>query len=293
MQNSAKLERDVERLKELLAYANPYNRSELAEPLGVPASFYSGAAIPPATLREFPDLAELAARDTAPIPAPMNRENYTGNYHFSYWLGGLRDYAMVTGLAAKHEVRSGRCFDFGGSTGRVFRHFAFQSDAWDVWSSDFNLTSVEWNLRHMPPKVKSFLNNYYPTLPIEDNYFDLVTAFSVFTHLDETEVAWLLELRRITRPGGVLMLTVMNQYGWERKSGQVLRTVQQHRPDLLAHDVLPPGKHVVSFRRDSPYRCTVFMTDEHIKDVWGRFFEIAEVIPGAHGQQTAVLLVKD
>src|SRR5262245_49294795 len=139
MHNSANLERDVVRLKGLLAYANPYTKSELAEPLGTPASFYPVA---PAALKDFPDLAERVARDTAPIPAPVNRENYWPDNHFAYWLSGLRDYAMVTGLAAKRNVRSGNCFDFGGSTGRVFRHFAFQSAGWDVWSSDFNLTSV-------------------------------------------------------------------------------------------------------------------------------------------------------
>jgi ubiquinone/menaquinone biosynthesis C-methylase UbiE len=37
-------------------------------------------------------------------------------------------------------------------------------------------------------------------------------CFSVFTHLDEQmQDAWLLELRRVLKPGGVLIVTVHNQ----------------------------------------------------------------------------------
>jgi SAM-dependent methyltransferase len=52
-----------------------------------------------------------------------------------------------------------------------------------------------------------------PPLPFaEDNSFDLVYAFSVFTHIPaEHQEAWLLEMKRILKPGGFLVCTVA---GW-------------------------------------------------------------------------------
>jgi ubiquinone/menaquinone biosynthesis C-methylase UbiE len=51
-----------------------------------------------------------------------------------------------------------------------------------------------------------------PPLEYEDSKFDFVYALSVFTHLDETlQFQWLLELRRVLRPEGILILTVYNE----------------------------------------------------------------------------------
>ncbi|MEZ5881798.1 MAG: methyltransferase domain-containing protein [Nitratireductor sp.] len=49
---------------------------------------------------------------------------------------------------------------------------------------------------------------------MEDNYFDLVTAFSVFTHIDVFETAFVAEIRRILKPGGLACLTVLDNSTW-------------------------------------------------------------------------------
>jgi SAM-dependent methyltransferase len=46
-------------------------------------------------------------------------------------------------------------------------------------------------------------------LPFPDDHFDLVFSSSVFTHIDErAQDFWLAELRRVTQPGGLLLLSV-------------------------------------------------------------------------------------
>jgi hypothetical protein len=42
-----------------------------------------------------------------------------------------------------------------------------------------------------------------------------VTAFSVFTHINEPEIAWLLELRRILKIGGIACNSVHDEATWQ------------------------------------------------------------------------------
>ena len=175
-------------------------------------------------------LQKVLGRDQAPVPHINNREGYGPGQDLVYWISGYSDYVRIQALAARFAVEDGRYLDFGGSTGRVFRHFALQTDRWDVWSCDFKPTSYEFNAQSFPTKVRSFLNTAYPTLPIPDGYFSLITACSVFTHINETETSWLLELRRILRVGGLACISIHNDETWLRMDGELRGTVVDFRP---------------------------------------------------------------
>jgi len=238
---------------------------------------------------------DVIRRDKVPIPDTRNREDYFPERHLVYWLSGYVDYYKTLAAVKSYGISGGRFFDFGGSTGRVFRHFAFQSDKWDVWSSDFKISSVEWNMKYFPTSIKALLNNSNPSLPLPDNYFDLVTAFSVFTHINETETAWLLELRRILKIGGIAYLSIHDESTWCDQKDQLHDTDQLHdvvvrfRPDIAELEEMPKGKTVVTFREDDPYNCIVFHSREHIENVWGRFFEICEIRSSYHFYQGVVV----
>jgi ubiquinone/menaquinone biosynthesis C-methylase UbiE len=50
-------------------------------------------------------------------------------------------------------------------------------------------------------------------LNFADQHFDLIFNHSVVTHLDEKyQDAWLAELHRVTKPGGILLLTVSGEH---------------------------------------------------------------------------------
>ena len=51
-----------------------------------------------------------------------------------------------------------------------------------------------------------------PHLPFEDKYFDVIYCGSVFTHMDDLADAWLLELKRITRPSGRTYITIHDKH---------------------------------------------------------------------------------
>jgi SAM-dependent methyltransferase len=272
-------------VRKLLKYGSSYaNTGPMLAPVGMPIDFIDESRVNGSLREEHHDwwrgedfdLAAMMGRDLAPIPECSNREGYCGDDHLWYWLCGYRDYRKI--LAALPDgLVGGRYFDFGGSTGRVFRHFAFQSDAWDVWSSDFKINSVEWNLRHFPTTIKILLNNCHPSLPLPDNYFDLVTAYSVFTHINEPEIAWLLELRRILKVGGIACISIHDEETWRNPHPYMRDYLLRDRPEIAGLPMFPDQKTVVPWAEDDPYYCNVFHAREHIERVWGRFFEICTV----------------
>jgi SAM-dependent methyltransferase len=285
----ARLTRLETSITKLQKYGTPYaSTGPVLLPVGIPADFIDENYVSTHDWwREAHhdwwrgqdlDFSALMRRDPAPLPECSNREDYFGDNHLAYWLSGYRDYRKT--LAALPDgLVGGRYFDFGGSTGRVFRHFAFQSDAWDVWSSDFKINSVEWNLRHFPTTIKTLLNTSSPSLPLPDGYFDLVTAFSVFTHINEPEIAWLLELRRILKVGGIACISIHDEATWQDRPPKLQDAIIRFRPEIANLPAFPEQKTVVTFREDDPYNCHVFHSREHIERVWGRFFEICAVKP--------------
>ena len=190
-------------------------------------------------------------RDSCPIPASANREGYNGDDHLAFWLSGYVTHLQLTEIASRTGILDGRYLDFGGSTGRVFRHFEFQSNAWRVMSCDFKPSSVEWNTRYYPSDIEAFQNSYNPVLPIESNCVSLISATSVFTHIDETETSWLMELRRILQPGGLLLATIHDENTW-RNDQKLRNNAIKLNPDWT-HDEMPEGRRVSTWRTDDPY----------------------------------------
>jgi len=95
--------------------------------------------------------------------------------------------------------------DFGVGCGRVARHWA--GSGVDVHGCDYNPVLVEWCRRNLP-HVTAASNGLDPPLSYENERFDFVYALSVFTHLTERQQRlWITELRRVTRPGGLVLFT--------------------------------------------------------------------------------------
>jgi SAM-dependent methyltransferase len=283
----------------LLKYGVPYAEdAPLLPPAGLPAEFAAPSFLRNNRWWVEEGLEDRMRSDPFPIPAVANREGYCGGLvefggykgenHVGWWASGFSDYRKSTLAAAEHGVSGGRVFDFGGGTGRVFRHFAAQDpENWEVWTSDFRLSSVRWNLMHYSPAVRAFSNTSTPTLPLPDGYFDLVTAFSVFTHIDDPETQWLAELRRILRVGGLAYLTIHDENTWRASSS--LRETVERSGGIRADGEMPDWKTVGIWREDDPYHCNVFHGRSYISRVWAAFFDILEIKPFAAAEQSAVV----
>jgi len=100
--------------------------------------------------------------------------------------------------------------DFGAGVGRTLRHFAEEMEVASFHASDIDEESVAWLTANFP-RVEAFTNAETPPLDRPDGTFDLVYNVSVFTHLLDLWAEWLLELRRVIKPGGLLVCSFMGK----------------------------------------------------------------------------------
>ena len=230
--------------------------------------------------KESLDIEAALAKDTFPLPVVEDREGYYGPYHFSYWASGLRDMRNLLNCAERLGVRVQTYYDLGCASGRVVRHFAVNQPEIRVLASDINRRHVEWILTFLPPSIVAFQNHSIPTTPIPDNSVDLVSAFSVFTHIESFETTWLMELRRILRPGGLAWITVHTEKTWEEiKPDWPLYKGLQNHPDFKA---LPSGKPlpgdrvVFRWKPNASYSSNVFYSMDYIRKTWSRYLDVVE-----------------
>ena len=97
--------------------------------------------------------------------------------------------------------------DFGCGCGRTIRHFRTLKKA-KLYGTDYNPKLIDW-CSHNLPFGRFGVNQLHPPLVYPAEAFDLVYAFSVFTHLPESlQLSWMGELSRVLRPAGYLVISI-------------------------------------------------------------------------------------
>lgn len=172
-----------------------------------------------------------------------------------------------------------RVLDFGCGSGRVLRHFLTEAQGAEFWGCDIHLPSIEWLEANLVPPLHVFVNPELPPLPHSDGWFDLIWAASVFTHLTSSWSAWLLELKRILRPGGLLLVSYLGQ-------ASELPGVDGWDENRTGMNVLDGG--LIYGDEGGP---TVLHSEWWIRAHWGRAFEI-ERIEAQHRRQGWVVMRK-
>jgi SAM-dependent methyltransferase len=252
------------------------------------------------------DLRQFTANDDYPIPAVSDREGYHKDHHYDWWVSGLRDYLCVKRSLLAHGISlnvGDNIFELGCASGRVLRHFACQETGLTIWAADIQLRHVEWVRKFLPRNIRVFQNTILPQLPVECNSQKLVYAFSVFTHIDDFELAWLAELRRILVPGGIAYLTIHSERTWQNMNPdwplwKGLMREKDNIPDYavsaeLFAGPMPAPKTTLCWTSGQTYNAQVFHSDEYIRSAWGRFLSIKEVIPAGYAYQDVIVLQKE
>jgi ubiquinone/menaquinone biosynthesis C-methylase UbiE len=253
----------------------------------------------------FPDIdiETMVKLDSYNLPATNDRELYHGERHYDWWLSGLLDYLKIKKTIEKYgkPLKAGDAiYEMGCASGRVLRHFSVQQEGLDVWGSDINNRHIEWMRLNLPENIKIFQNTILPQLPMESNSIDVACAFSVFTHIDDLDFAWLCEIRRVLKKGGFFYVTIHSDDTWESLSpkDQVYINLLRMAPQIKEYKVteeflagsLPKDKTVFTWYANN-YNTNVFHKKDYINREWGRFFKVHEIIR-AHSQYQDVVVMQ-
>jgi len=129
-----------------------------------------------------------------------------------YHLGGGLSAAMdITQKAEKHNHRfesASNIFDFGCGTSRILRYMIEFLPGPQYYGSEVFRENIEWGERAFP-EVIYLRQNTFPPLDVQDGIFDIIYAYSIFTHFEETlHLQWLSDLHRMLKIGGLIILTI-------------------------------------------------------------------------------------
>lgn len=181
--------------------------------------------------------------------------------------------------------------DWGCGCGRIMRHF-IEAGLYNVYGADIDKFNIEWLLNEFGYK-KAFCVDYDPPMPFKDKFFDIIYGHSVFTHLSKNDHdTWLVELKRVLKPGGYAFLTVCTEYGTyltrHRDFVERPQLIEQYFRDGIAVFAVQTEVGVDSGRVG--YYKLVSHTTSFIKENWSKYFKILDIIPGFAEHQDLVIV---
>ena len=207
------------------------------------------------------------------------------------WLeSGQRHVAVMRNLLAESDYHFGdghRVLELGCAAGRMLRCLEDVSDRCEIWGTDISGEHIYWCKQQLNPPFHFFITTTAPHLPFGDGYFDLIFAGSVFTHIDDLADAWLLELRRLLKPGGRLYITIHDN--------ETVRILREQRELDLSRTLFCRS----DFFKDNDYamftigrfmRSQVFFDRDYLIRTLSPWFEICSIASEAYGFQTGYLL---
>jgi SAM-dependent methyltransferase len=193
-----------------------------------------------------------------------------------------------------------RILDFGCGSGIMIRWLLDLARAGEVWGVDISARHMAWCQQNLSPPFKFATTTSFPYLPFEDSFFDFIYAGSVFTHIADLAETWLLELKRVARPGGKLYFTVHDEH--TMKSFLDLETMEDlcWKEQLLTfvreHQLTTSSFAMFTLNRTpgagSEGQAQVFYNMDYLRRHWGNYLKVISVTPEAYGYQSAVLLEK-
>jgi cyclopropane fatty-acyl-phospholipid synthase-like methyltransferase len=168
---------------------------------------------------------------------------------------------------------SDQILDFGCGWGRITRFFLKDVKPENLVGIDIDEVAIEacrqtnhWSRFERTPVL--------PPTQFDERTFDLIYAYSVFSHLSEqAHLQWLKEFFRITKPGGVVIVTTLPRSYIER--GKEFRTARQAQ--LQAFD---RGEYCYQPLNEelNPHFGLACIPESYVRRVWAKLLNVREVM---------------
>jgi SAM-dependent methyltransferase len=225
-----------------------------------------------------------------PLPAPHQMARVIGApSDFYFRMGGYTAFLalqqIVRELTRAELTAFPRVLDWGCGCGRVSRYFLGLPGV-SVTGVDVDPENVGWCRAHLPGATWEVVPLRPPT-QLPEAGFDLAFGVSVFTHLGEADqYAWLAELQRVVRPGGLALMTFHGEASivWARLSAERYTTL---RRDGICDQ--PNPLYDAKLEEPDYYRDT-FHTVEYVRREWGKYFDVLAIRPTFIAHQDLAVL---
>lgn len=236
---------------------------------------------------------DLETAFPAPPPELVTRVTGSPNYR-AFRTEGLRLATEFTDAVRRHRSEPiQRMLDWGCGCGRISLHLAADRVAAEHYGTDIDAEAVAWCAANIAGTFNPIPAE--PPTHFPDAFFDVIIGYSVFTHLTEPmQQQWLRELRRITKPGGIVAVTVHGDYlglfhqqcaapsvqarlkSWLVGRLETIPGFVDFGPDPFLDGIAPP-----QYYRD------VFQSRRYTEQEWAKHFDILEYVEG--GQDLVVM----
>lgn len=237
---------------------------------------------------------QLGAIDLPGAPASAVQSVFVGASGRTSLIEGGRFYKFVLDVMGREELAGlSSLLDFGCGWGRFTRLFQREVKEGglygvDPWNYAINLCRTHF------PFAGFVQSDFLPPLRFRDNTFDVVVAYSVFSHLVEhAALSWINELSRVLRPGGLLIVTTHGPWVMDNvnsvRSG-VRKACNKWEEGIVSNwpDVAPllekynAGEFVFIPNRQSPLPTNIygnaFIPRSYVERVFGQYMEFRDFV---------------
>ena len=235
----------------------------------------------------------ISAQDFANLPDAARMRRVSGQADAARFVfSGRTRFERNRMLAERYGKPLGpmtRVLDWGVGCGAVARHLLNLCPQVELHGVDIDADNIAWCKAHLPGGQFA-VGPLLPPLSFPDNFFHLIYANSVFTHLPEAvQDRWLPELARILRPGGLAIASFHGEteVAYQRRSLDWIARWTERGIDDEATDEALSG-----FITDDRYYRVTFHTTDYIKSRWSKWVDVRGIHRHIFESHDAVVFAK-
>lgn len=245
-------------------------------------------AVPTNWLQAIPNRVYLKRKGIVALPPVSLRKRVSGDNRADMFVNKGRSCSEGLIVALGRQGREMSSFktilDFGCGCGRTLVWWNLAPGT-EFHGTDIDGEAIRWCQENFRWGTFS-VNRPLPPLRYADDTFDLIYAVSIFTHLNEEfQFRWLEEIRRVTEPGGLVLITLHGEHVW-RQLNKNLIVQLKHDGILFVMDDYWKGAFPDWYQ-------SAFHLKEYVLEHFAKYFTVIDYIPrGLNGHQDILVLKK-